>query len=60
MDREQKRWIQERFRTIALPDIRILDVPDEFMFMDPRLQAALRAAIDPEIDALLSPAGPNG
>ena len=60
MDREQKRWIQEQFRSVQLPDIRILDVPDEFTYMDPRLQAALRAAIDPEIDALLSLADPNG
>jgi predicted protein tyrosine phosphatase len=60
MDREQKRWIQEQFRSIQLPDIRILDVPDEFPYMDPRLQAALRAAIDLEIDALLPLADPNG
>lgn len=60
MDREQKRWIQEHYRSHPLPDIRILDVPDEFTYLDPRLQAALRAAIDPEIDALLQLPDPNG
>lgn len=60
MDREQKRWIQEHYRSLPLPDIRILDVPDEFTYLDPRLQAALRAAIDPEIDALLQLPDPNG
>jgi len=60
MDRDQKRWIREQFRSLELPDIRILDVPDEFEYMDPRLQAALRAAIDPEIDALMQSPEPNG
>ena len=53
MDRDQKRWIREQFRSMELPDIRILDVPDEFEYMDPRLQATLRTAIDPEIDAII-------
>ena len=53
MDRDQRRWIREHFRSVELPDIRVLDVPDEFEYMDPRLQAALRAVIDPEIDALV-------
>ena len=53
MDRNQKHWIRERFRSVDLPDIRVLDVSDEFEYMDPRLQAALRAVIDPEIKALL-------
>jgi len=60
MDRDQKRWIREQFREVELPEIRILDVPDEFQYMDPRLQAALRAAIDPEIDALMQTPEPNG
>jgi predicted protein tyrosine phosphatase len=57
MDRQQRGWIREHFRFLDLPEIRILDVPDEFEYMDPRLQAALRAAVDPEIDALLNRAG---
>ena len=60
MDRDQKHWIQERFRSVDLPDIRVLDVSDEFEYMDPRLQAALRAVIDPEIDALIQSIEPKG
>ena len=54
MDREQKRWIQERFRELQLPDIQVLDIPDALVFMDPELQRLLRAALDPEIEALLA------
>jgi predicted protein tyrosine phosphatase len=57
MDREQKQWIQERFRDSALPRIRILDIPDSLIYMDPRLQKLLREAIDPEIDALIAESG---
>ncbi|WP_414660126.1 protein-tyrosine-phosphatase [Horticoccus sp. 23ND18S-11] len=53
MDREQKQWIGKEFRSLDLPEIRILDVPDEFQYMDPRLQAALRAALDPELAAMI-------
>ncbi len=54
MDRDQKEWIQERFRDSTLPRIRILDIPDSLIYMDPRLQKLLREAIDPEIDALIA------
>lgn len=57
MDQEQKEWIQERFRESALPRIRILDIPDTLIYMDPRLQRLLREAIDPEIDALIDGSG---
>ena len=53
MDREQKAWIQERFRDLQIPRIRVLDIPESLVFMDPELQRLLRLAIDPEIDALL-------
>ena len=54
MEREQKRWIEQHHRTLELPRIIDLDIPDDFEHMDPRLQAALRAAIDPEITTLLA------
>jgi predicted protein tyrosine phosphatase len=57
MDRDQKEWIQERFRDSNLPRIRILDIPDSLIYMDPRLQKLLREAIDPEIDALIAESG---
>jgi predicted protein tyrosine phosphatase len=53
MDREQKAWIQERFRHLPLPGIKVLDIPGTLVYMDPELQRLLRLAIDPELDALL-------
>ena len=53
MDREQKAWIQERFRDQSLPIIQILDIPDTLVYMDPVLQRLLRQAIDPELAPLL-------
>jgi len=52
MDGEQKKWIQESFRELTLPPILVLDIPDEYEYMDPRLQHALRSALDPELDAI--------
>lgn len=54
MDREQKAWIQERFRDVAIPPIRILDIPDTLVYMDPELQRLLRQAIDPELSGFLA------
>lgn len=55
MDREQKRWIAERFRGNPLPPIVVIEIPDTYGYMDPRLQEALKAAIDPELEAFLQP-----
>ena len=54
MDREQKAFILTQFRHLDLPKVVNLEISDEFQYMDPRLQEALRLAIDPEIEALLS------
>jgi predicted protein tyrosine phosphatase len=54
MDREQKSWIQKRFRDVPLPDIQVLDIPASLQYMDPELQRLLRLALDPEIDALVT------
>ena len=53
MDREQKEWLQERFRSLDIPRIHSLDIPDTLVYMDPRLQRLLRQGIDPEIETLL-------
>ena len=53
MDDEQKVWIQKRFRSVTLPRIHVLDIPDSLVYMDPELQRLLRLAIDPELAALL-------
>ena len=54
MENEHKQWIMERFKDLQLPRIDVLDIPDEFEYMDEQLQEMLRMMLDPEIDHLLS------
>ena len=54
MEREHKAWIAARFEGVDLPPIEVLDIPDEYEFMDPQLQEMLRLMLDPEFDVLLS------
>ncbi|HWB58492.1 MAG TPA: protein-tyrosine-phosphatase [Chthoniobacteraceae bacterium] len=54
MEHEHKLWIQTRFEGLPLPRIDVLEIPDEFEYMDPELQEMLRAMLDPEIEHLLS------
>jgi|GEM_PF-988044 len=58
MDTDQKHWIREQFKGVALPRILVLDIPGSLHYMDPMLQELLRQAIDPEIGALLGPEAP--
>ncbi len=51
MEREHKRRIAEQFPQLELPPVDVLDIPDDYAFMDPELQRLLRAMLDPEIDA---------
>jgi predicted protein tyrosine phosphatase len=53
MEREHKATLRSRFGAVALPRIEVLDIPDEYGFMDERLQEILRLTMDPEIEALL-------
>jgi predicted protein tyrosine phosphatase len=57
MERDQKQRISEEFRDMELPWIEVLEIPDDYEFMDPRLQKMLRHAIDPEIESLLAGEG---
>jgi predicted protein tyrosine phosphatase len=54
MEREHKAWLAMRFEGLDLPPIEVLDIPDEYEYMDPHLQEMLRLMLDPEIDALVS------
>src|SRR6266496_3549697 len=54
MEREHKVWILMRFEDLELPLIEVLDIPDEYEYMDPQLQEILRFTLDPEIDALIT------
>jgi predicted protein tyrosine phosphatase len=54
MEREHKVWLLTRFEDLDLPPIEVLEIPDEYAYMDSKLQEILRMAIDPEINALLA------
>lgn len=54
MEREHKATLRTRFSHLELPPIDVLDVPDDFGFMDPRLQEMLRLTVDPELAVLLA------
>src|SRR5579862_2102549 len=45
MEQEHKLWIKTRFEGLSLPRIDVLEIPDEFEYMDPSLQEMLRAML---------------
>ena len=54
MEREHKTWLATRFEGVELPPIEVLDIPDEYEFMNPHLQELLCLTLDPEIDSLIA------
>ena len=54
MEPDHKRRIARQFEGRELPRIDVLEIPDDFEFMDPALQEALHLMLDPEIDRLLA------
>ncbi len=54
MEQEHKLWITMRFEGLNLPRIDVLEIPDDFEFMDPALQEMLRLMLDPELEYLLA------
>jgi predicted protein tyrosine phosphatase len=54
MESEHKRWITTHFVGLSLPPIDVLEIPDDFEFMDPALQEMFRLMLDPEIDRLIA------
>ncbi|WP_202863957.1 protein tyrosine phosphatase [Ereboglobus luteus] len=57
MEREHKHAIATRFAGLSdfsFPPVDVLDVPDEFEFMEPDLVEILKTMLDPEIDHLLA------
>ena len=57
MEREHKEWIVSRFKHLHRPRIDVLDIPDEFEFMEDQLQEMLRMMLDPEIEYILKSGG---
>jgi protein-tyrosine phosphatase len=53
MEHEHKLWIATRFEGLDLPRIDVLEIPDDFEYMDPQLQEMLRMMLDPEFEHLL-------
>lgn len=53
MEREHQLWISMRFEEMDLPAINVLDIPDDFEAMDPKLQTILRSLLDPAITPLI-------
>ena len=54
MERQHKVWIDMRFQGVELPRIDVLDIPDDFEYMDMELQEMLGMLLGPEIDHLLA------
>lgn len=52
MEKEHRAEIRDEFCHLDLPPIEVLDVPDDYKFMDPELQRILRELLDPELDLL--------
>ena len=53
MEREHQVWLSTRFEGLQLPPVEVLDIPDEYEYMEPQLQEILRLTLDPEIEALI-------
>jgi len=53
MEGEHQLWIATRFEELSLPPIAVLDIPDDFEVMDPKLVKILRPMIDQKIAALI-------
>jgi predicted protein tyrosine phosphatase len=51
MEREHKATLRTRFLHLELPPIEVLDIPDDYEFMDVHLQEMLRLTLDPELAA---------
>lgn len=51
MEREHKSSLRERFPGLELSSVEVLDVPDDFEYMDEALVEMLRAVLEPDIAA---------
>lgn len=46
MESKHKVYIQQKFQELRLPPTKVLDIPDEYRYMDPELVKILRADIE--------------
>src|SRR5689334_17769855 len=59
MEREHRSSLKKRFEGFDLPRIEVLDIPDEYDYMDVHLQEMLRMTLDPEFAALVEAGEPD-
>ena len=59
MERGLKSRMAAKFRHLELPRVEVLDIPDEYGFMDLRLQELLRLSVEPELTSILSADDPS-
>jgi predicted protein tyrosine phosphatase len=57
MEREHKATLRSRFSHLTLPPLEVLDVPDDYEYMDEHLQEMLRLTLDPELAVLVAAKG---
>jgi predicted protein tyrosine phosphatase len=51
MEHEHKNALFQKFRNLGIPDVVVLEIPDDYNFMDPDLQLLIRAAVEPALSA---------
>jgi predicted protein tyrosine phosphatase len=49
MEREHQATLRSRFSHLTLPPLEVLDVPDDYEYMDVHLQEMLRLTLNPEL-----------
>lgn len=54
MEREHKKIIHEQFNHLHLPEIVVLDIPDEYHYMCPHLQHLIGEAVEPVLRVVLN------
>ncbi len=54
MEREHRSILRQNFPLPPFPEIVVLDIPDDYAYMDPELQQLLRDSVDPVMENLLA------
>ncbi len=52
MEHEHKKVLFQKFRNLDIPDVVVLEIPDDYTFMDPDLQLLIREAVEPALSAV--------
>ena len=54
MEREHLSTLRTRFSHLVLPPVEVLDIPDDYEYMDVHLQEMLRLTLDPELAVMIA------